>query len=100
MVFHLECISHLNLFHYVVNLLKYSFNTFKAFPTYLLFNSFLLHLFVYVCVCTYSIVDRTIWVLVLPSHHVGPETRTQVVRLGGRYLYLLSHLTGPKIPPF
>lgn len=28
-------------------------------------------------------------------HHVDSEVRTQAVRLGGKHLYLLTHLTGP-----
>lgn len=31
----------------------------------------------------------------LAFHHVGSKALTQTVRLGGRDLYLLSHLTGP-----
>lgn len=33
---------------------------------------------------------------VLSFHHVGPEDRTQVVRFGGKHLYLLSPLSGPE----
>lgn len=36
----------------------------------------------------------------LSFHLVGLRARTQVVRLGSRYLYLLSHLMGPSIPEF
>lgn len=28
-------------------------------------------------------------------HHVGPRVSTQVVRLGGKYLYQMNHLHGP-----
>lgn len=34
-------------------------------------------------------------VLFPPCHHVGPSSRTQVVRLGCRCCFPLSHLTGP-----
>lgn len=29
------------------------------------------------------------------SYRVGPSDQTQVIRLGGRYFYLLSHLETP-----
>lgn len=31
----------------------------------------------------------------LCSHRLGPGDRAQVGRLGGKYLHLLSYLTGP-----
>lgn len=36
---------------------------------------------------------------ILTLSRVGPRTRTQVVRLGGSRLYLLSHVTGPHLVP-
>ena len=30
------------------------------------------------------------------SYSVGPGIKTQIVRFGGKYLYLLSHLTDPR----
>lgn len=32
---------------------------------------------------------------VLSFHHVSAENQTQVIRCGGKYLYPMSHLTGP-----
>lgn len=46
-----------------------------------------LHLFIYlVCVCVFM------WKFVL-SYHVDPGDQTQLVRLGGKYIYLLIGLT-------
>lgn len=40
--------------------------------------------------------EVSLQMLVLSLHHVGPRDETQVVRLGVRCLYSLSHLAGPK----
>lgn len=50
----------------------------------------------YVCKCVLVYVCRSKSNLEsLLSCHVGPRYGTQVVRLGSKHLYLLSHLVGP-----
>ena len=34
--------------------------------------------------------------LVFSVHYVGPRDQTHIIRLGGKHLYLVSHLSGPK----
>lgn len=40
-------------------------------------------------------VRRQLQESVFSFHHGGPRDQIQVLRLKGRYLYLLSHLTSP-----
>lgn len=55
-----------------------------------------------VCVCTHTCVvtpmwkpEGDFWVLILSFHHVCPQDWAQVVRPGGKHVYLLGHLTCP-----
>ena len=52
-----------------------------------------------VCVCTsqrvHKEVEDNLWESVLFFHDVGPRDQTQVVRLGTKHLYLLSHPAHP-----
>lgn len=40
---------------------------------------------------------NNLWELTLSFCHMGSWDQTQVVSLGGKLLYMLSHLTGPEI---
>lgn len=37
------------------------------------------------------------WELILSFHYVDPGTQIQVIRLGGKHPYPLSHLAGPSM---
>lgn len=67
--------------------------------TSLKFYVILLNVWVLTCTCVFVYrSEDNLWKLVASCHHVVSRYRTQVLRLGGRHLYLLSHLN-PTIPP-
>lgn len=41
------------------------------------------------------VVGESLWELIIASYHVGLEDQTQVVRLSGNHLYLLSRFCSP-----
>lgn len=41
--------------------------------------------------------EESLWELVLSFHHVGPRDGTHVIRLNNKFLYLLSHLSSPRV---
>lgn len=65
-------------------------------PVFILFKLLLLLFYSYcvyeVCRGAHAIV---LFELVLSFHHKGPKDSTHVVRFGGKFLYLLSHLASP-----
>lgn len=51
-----------------------------------------IYLFIYLSVCLCVGRGGTVWELALSFYLVGPEDQTQVVRLGSKCLYAVSHL--------
>lgn len=56
---------------------------------------------VHTCTCTHTCILQHVKIRVRfvggdSSYSVGPGIKTQIVRFGGKYLYLLSHLTNPR----
>jgi hypothetical protein len=47
-----------------------------------------------VCVCVCVCVRDNMWQSVLSFYYVGTRDRTLVIELGGKCLYILSHLAG------
>ena len=76
---------------------------FKNYGIYLFIYSFV-HLFLCICVCrcmcatacTWEPEDN-LWWLVFSLNHGSPGAGTQVIRLGGRRVFLLSHLAGSQL---
>lgn len=42
--------------------------------------------------------EDNLWQSILSLHHVGPGNRTQIIRVGGKCLYQMSHLGAPEFP--
>lgn len=67
--------------------------------TFLKFYDILLNVWVLTCTCVFVYrSEDNLLKLVASCHHVVSRYWTQVLRLAGRHIYLLSHLN-PTIPP-
>lgn len=53
-----------------------------------------MYLCICLCVCVYKS-ENNLPELVLSSYHVGLEDQTQVIRFGGKHLYLMNDHAAP-----
>lgn len=72
---------------------------FHSFLKIIFFITFIYFVCVHVCHRVHRLrSEDNLWQSVLSFHHVCPGNRTQIMRVGGKCLYQMSHLGAPEFP--